>query len=229
MTARRLNRLDARLLYLQRQSRPWAVSVAAHTDDPVRRSDVVDAIERLAEVDPAWTARLTGDDPKRLRWDADQRAIADVEGGSGIAGLDRPFELRREAPIRVSVNRVPEGGVVHLAVNHAFSDGRGAILLLRNLMAALVGHEHAPVSAVTDQDLCLLPSGGIWTRARVVAAISRHAMRRVAGLGMSDLAPTVMADEVIDNSKDLEALHGSIREILERYGGGAGGGADRGR
>lgn len=198
MTSRRLNRLDGRLLRLQRPSRPWAISVAAHTDTAVRRSEVVGAVEGLAMADPSWTARLTGDDPGRLCWEADRGAVVGVEPGNGVVGLDRPFELRRESPIRVSVDRTPAGGVIHLAVNHAFSDGRGALLLLRNLMAALGGHESAPVSAVTDEDLSGLSPGGIMTRARVVAAITRHAVRRVAGLGIDERDPTVMATEIVD-------------------------------
>jgi NRPS condensation-like uncharacterized protein len=200
----------------------------------IRRSDVVEAIESMATTDLAWNARLTGDDPSRLGWAVDPDEMVTVGPGAGITSLDRPFELRAEPPIRVSVDRVPDGGVLHLAVNHAFSDGRGALLLLRNLVATLGGHESQPLSAVTDEDLSKLPPGGVLARAGVVAATSRHAIRRVDGLGLDDRDPTVMAVEVLDiaelegwrsthpelsvNDICVTAVHRGLRDRTERPG-----------
>lgn len=198
MTSRSLNRLDARLLRLQRHSRPWAIAVTAGMTDTFPQSAVVAAVSRVAGGDPGWTARLVGDDPQRLEWLSDGGRLPTVHAGPVQDLLDRRFELRNEGPLRISMEDRGDGSAVGLAVNHAFADGRGAVLLLRNLVAALAGQPSSPAPAVRDDELDLLPRRGVRQRARVAAALLRQSVRRVASLDIDELKSTSMASATLD-------------------------------
>ena len=198
MKSRPLNRLDARLLGLQRGGRPWAISLRALMTEPVPRSAVASAVGRLASVSPDWTARIGGADPRRPEWILDRGALPSIHGTHDPELLDRRFDLRNEGPVRISVETSGDGTVIGLAVNHAFADGRGTLLLMRNLLTALADRPCGRAPVVSDDDLALLPPGGVGPRARVTAALLRQSVRRVATLDIDERAPTAMACGPLD-------------------------------
>jgi NRPS condensation-like uncharacterized protein len=119
--------------------------------------------------------------------------------------LDRRFDLRNEGPVRISVETTGGGTAIGLAVNHAFADGRGTLLLLRDLLCALADQPCGRAPVVSDDELALLPPGSVAQRARVTAALLRNSVRRVASLDIDERAPTAMACGMLDMAR-IDAL-----------------------
>jgi hypothetical protein len=132
--------------------------------------------------------------------------------------VDRRFDLRNEGPVRISVEPGGDGTAIGLAVNHAFADGRGTLLLLRDLLSSLADQPCGPAPVVSDDDLARLPPGSVAPRARVTAALLRHSVRRVASLDIDERAPTAMACGALDMTR-IDALRAaepglSVNDVL---------------
>ena len=192
-----LNELDAALLGLQREGRPWSVHFEVELEDPIAPTALVTGLAHVLRCHPRAGAALERSG-KTPRWRLGCFGGRDLLVESDLPVdevrrqlLDHRFRLETEPPVRVAA--LDGGRRLIVAMNHAVSDGLGGARLVHDLLVGTSSSDEGEVCAAVPPGLAkrLAPRHGLATLAST-AATARYVLAGGASTAAAVAEPTTV-------------------------------------